>query len=130
MELPEVAGPLACSLADLERRARLHLRDEQSKPSPDNALIATLCDTVRCVREYVSSTQRRIGQIEDAVDVKLASAVAHLLEHFDTGEAFDYAAALTLIHTSGLADWARENAVLLPLRRDGVPQHERFTVKF
>jgi hypothetical protein len=63
------------------------------------------------------------------MDLKLASAIAHLLEHIDTGEAFDYATAMSLIHSSGLADWASKNAVLLPLRRDGKPQYERFTIK-
>lgn len=51
--LPQVAGRLECTLMDLERRARIHIRDEQERPNPDNALIATLCDAVRCAREYV-----------------------------------------------------------------------------
>lgn len=51
--LPMVAGRMECTLMDLERRARIHLRNEQAKSNPDNALIATLCDAVRCAREYV-----------------------------------------------------------------------------
>lgn len=52
-ELPDVAGMMDCSLAMHERRLRRQLAEEQRKASPDNALIAVLCDAVRCVREYV-----------------------------------------------------------------------------
>ena len=61
-------------------------------------------------------------------EIMLACAVAHLLEHIDTGEPMDYGAAMSLIHSSGLAEWAEKNSVLLPLRRDGKPQAGRLKV--
>lgn len=39
-------------LYELVRSAEAHLAEEQAKPNPDNGLIATLCDTVRLVREH------------------------------------------------------------------------------
>lgn len=47
-----VAGRLDRSLADFERACLVHLADEQGRPSPNNALIAVLCDAVRLAREY------------------------------------------------------------------------------
>ncbi len=64
--LPEVAGRvLPTTLADFERRCRVYLREEQAKPSPDNALVALLCDGVRLAREAVDSAyfgQFRVGR--------------------------------------------------------------------
>jgi hypothetical protein len=52
--LPDVGGRrLECTIAVFERRCQVLLGEEQRKPSPDNALIAVLCDAVRCAREYV-----------------------------------------------------------------------------
>jgi hypothetical protein len=42
------------SIADLEHRCLLLMEEEQRKIAPDNALIATLCDTVRFCREVVA----------------------------------------------------------------------------
>jgi hypothetical protein len=39
------------SLADFTRACAVHLEEEQRKPNPDTALIAVLCDAVRCARE-------------------------------------------------------------------------------
>lgn len=66
-DLPEVAGPLAVTLAQLERRARTLLGEEQRKPNPDNAVIAVLCDTVRCVREYNATVGRLLTVHDDLV---------------------------------------------------------------
>jgi hypothetical protein len=52
-ELPEVAGGLERTPESLERAWRLLLMMEQEKPSPDNALIAALCDAVRMKREWM-----------------------------------------------------------------------------
>ena len=51
--LPQVGGEvMSGSLVEFERRCRLYLEVEQSKLSPDNCLIALLCDAVRLSREY------------------------------------------------------------------------------
>lgn len=42
---------LPTTLAQFELRALRLLQDEQSKPNPDNALVAFLCDAVRLARE-------------------------------------------------------------------------------
>jgi hypothetical protein len=39
------------SIADFQRACAVHIDEEQRKPSPDTALIALLCDAVRCSRE-------------------------------------------------------------------------------
>jgi len=39
------------SIADFQRACCVHILEEQRKPSPDTALIALLCDAVRCSRE-------------------------------------------------------------------------------
>ncbi len=40
------------SIADFVRACEVTIEDEQSKPAPDTALIALLCDAVRLTREY------------------------------------------------------------------------------
>ena len=48
-----VAGSrLLGSIADFVRACETHIVEEQDMPSPNNALIATLCDAVRLAREY------------------------------------------------------------------------------
>lgn len=39
------------SIADFQRSCEAHIEEEQRKPNPDTALIALLCDAVRCSRE-------------------------------------------------------------------------------
>lgn len=58
--------------------------------------------------------------------ILLAATIAHLLEHIDTGEPLDYRAAISTLRQSGLVEWAENNAVMIPLRRDNQPQAERF----
>lgn len=58
-------------------------------------------------------------------EIMLASAIAHLLEYSDTSQSEDYAAAMSNLRGSGIVEWAEQNDVLLPVRRDGVPQFER-----
>ena len=58
--------------------------------------------------------------------IQLTSVICHLLEHIDTGQPEDYHAAMSLVDSTGLQVWARENKVLLPLRRDGIQQADRF----
>lgn len=60
----------------------------------------------------------------------MTDCIAHLLEHIDTGETLDYGAAMNNLHASGLVKFAEENPVLLPVRRDGKDQAERFNVSF
>ena len=50
-ELPEVAGRMSRSIAELEHAIKVLLGEEQAKISPDTALISVLCDTVRFIRE-------------------------------------------------------------------------------
>ena len=64
----------------------------------------------------------------DNEKIMVASCIAHLLEHIDTGEALDYGASISNLHESGLVKWAEDNAALLPVRRDGADQAERFNV--
>jgi hypothetical protein len=45
------------SNADFERRCLVYLAEEQDKLSPDNGLIALLCDGVRLAREYSAAMQ-------------------------------------------------------------------------
>jgi hypothetical protein len=45
------------SNADFEHRCMVYLAEEQDKLSPDNGLIALLCDGVRLAREYSSAMQ-------------------------------------------------------------------------
>ena len=56
----------------------------------------------------------------------LAATIAHLLEFIDDGEVLDREAAKSTLEQSGLADWAKKNEVMLPLRRDGQKQWKRF----
>ena len=59
-ELPEVAGRhIEGSLEALERRAKFYIAEQQEKPSPDNALIALFCDTIRLCREYADTVENR-----------------------------------------------------------------------
>jgi hypothetical protein len=51
-EMSLVAGTyMDRSIADFQRACETHIAEEQRKPNPDTALIALLCDAVRCSRE-------------------------------------------------------------------------------
>lgn len=53
IELPAVGGRrIDCSNAAFEHRCLVYLAREQAKLSPDNGMIALLCDAVRITREY------------------------------------------------------------------------------
>lgn len=53
LTLPEVGGrTCSMSTSDLERACLVHLMEEQSNLLPNNALINTLCESVRLAREY------------------------------------------------------------------------------
>jgi len=52
-KLPEVEGAMEGSIANLERACRVLIKEEQEKVSPNNTLIAVLCNSVRMGREYV-----------------------------------------------------------------------------
>jgi hypothetical protein len=57
-DLPAVGGRrLDCSNAQFEWKCLCALKREQEKIAPDNAVIAVLCDAVRCVREYSDMMQ-------------------------------------------------------------------------
>ena len=58
--LPSVVGRMECSNEELEHRCLIYIGLEQEKIMPDNALIAVLCDAVRCAREY--SREMQINQ--------------------------------------------------------------------
>ena len=52
-DLPEVGGRRMLRAHDeFERACKIHLMDEQEKISPDNSLVALLCDAVRLSREF------------------------------------------------------------------------------
>lgn len=48
------------SLHEFERACLTHLEEEQSKPNPDNALIALLCDAVRLKREHTELFRKTV----------------------------------------------------------------------
>lgn len=65
-ELPAVGGRrLDCSNAEFERRCLTAIYREQEKLMPDNAVIAVLCDAVRCVREYSDNMQASVSPNAD-----------------------------------------------------------------
>ena len=43
------------SVADFVRSCEVLIREQQERASPDNAVIATLCDAVRLAREFVDA---------------------------------------------------------------------------
>jgi len=52
MGLPAIEGVfMNRSIADFQRACQVHIAEEQRRPNPDTALIALLCDAVRCSRE-------------------------------------------------------------------------------
>ncbi len=52
--LPSVAGDrLLTTIREFSRRTLVLLEEEQRKPSPDNALVGHLCETVRFTREHI-----------------------------------------------------------------------------
>lgn len=54
MELPKVEGrQMLTTISQHERACLVHLMEEQEKISPNNALVAVLCDSVRLCREYL-----------------------------------------------------------------------------
>lgn len=60
-DLPAVGGRMIdCSLNDMERRARIFLKNEQDKIAPDTAMVAFLCDVVRLSREYGDSMRAKV----------------------------------------------------------------------
>lgn len=57
-KLPQVEGRRCLmSLADMERRGRLLIREEQEKANPDNMLIDFICNAVRLGREQVDNVK-------------------------------------------------------------------------
>ncbi len=62
---------------------------------------------------------------EEMLLMRAMNAVVHLIEHIDTEEPLDLAAAIAMLNDSALTDWIRKNPVLLPVRRDGVSLLER-----
>ena len=53
-----ITGRLTCSIEDFSNRCEVLIEEEQNKLSPDNALIAVLCDAIRLGRrEYVEYVQ-------------------------------------------------------------------------
>lgn len=64
--------------------------------------------------------------VDRTSSVILGSAIAHLLEYVDTGHPFDRIAAMDLIGAYGLDIFAEAHPELLPTRRDGISQADRF----
>ena len=64
--LPAVGGRrMDCTNAMFEQRCLVCLRNEQEKTSPDNGLIALICDAVRLVREYNDSMRRPVDPLKE-----------------------------------------------------------------
>ena len=61
----------------------------------------------------------------DAVFIQFGSIIGHLLEYIDTQELLDLSAAMASLQASNLPDYAENNEVLLPVRRDMKRQCER-----
>jgi hypothetical protein len=60
-ELPDYAGrSLPMSIDEFEHKCRIHMLEEQSKPSPDNALINILCHALGLAREFVDLASKPI----------------------------------------------------------------------
>lgn len=62
----------------------------------------------------------------DTNKILAAAVVGHLLEFIDTGEELDLAAAMNCLKQSDLPAFAKENPVMIPLRRDHRSQAQRF----
>ncbi len=61
-DLPSVEGVyMNRSIADFQRACRVRINEEQRKPNPDTALIALLCDAVRCSRELSKNAIQRLN---------------------------------------------------------------------
>jgi hypothetical protein len=59
--LPEIGGEmLPGTIHDHVRACRIHIAEEQRKPNPDNALIETLCNSVRFAREHCNERLDRL----------------------------------------------------------------------
>lgn len=59
LDLPVVAGRMDCSIRDHEQACLVLLDQEQRKISPDNRIIATLCDSVKMGREWAERVRQR-----------------------------------------------------------------------
>lgn len=101
-DLPAVGGrSLNRPIADLERACLVLLAEEQRTISPNNALIAVLCDTVRLGREYSDAMIEQLKTPhERAVADRLAGEVCRMIDQGDldarsgAGDAvLDYASA-------------------------------------
>lgn len=58
-ELPLVEGAyMDRSVVDFQRSCLVHIAEEQRKPAPDTALIALLCDAIRCSRELTTAYRK------------------------------------------------------------------------
>jgi hypothetical protein len=70
------------TIADLERACLVLLDKEQRRANPDNALIATLCESVRMGREYCNYVLRRTPDEEETAARKedLAVQAEEMLE--------------------------------------------------
>ena len=60
--------------------------------------------------------------MNDAIALKIACALCHLVEHNDTGELADLLAYNSLLNEPEVKSWIENNQIMLPLRRDGLPQ--------
>lgn len=97
--IPAVGGDrIDCSIATLERRFLIALKDEQEKPSPDNSLIALFCDGVRLGREYCNAMKTPIARVTDRASGVAEKGLRDLeidvaMERMTIGEALRLAAA-------------------------------------
>lgn len=103
--LPAVEGVyMDRSIADFQRACRVHLAEEQAKPNPDTALIAVLCDAVRCSRELSQASARAMdaeggGEGQDRVNLR-QGCVCQCCDHLEGSDcACD-------CHSEGLCSWA------------------------
>jgi hypothetical protein len=72
-----VAGRMERTLAEFEGACLVHLDDEQRRATPDNALIALLCDAVRLKREHVElASLRQIASTSQSDEMELRAEIA------------------------------------------------------
>ena len=110
-------------LLELARWLSLRAEDPDYLPADDRV---KLSDSSQAIRDSLADDETPALLMNNNLTIQLTSAIAHLLEYIDTSQPEDMFAAMSLIDSAGLQAWARENAVLLPHRRDDMPQADRF----
>lgn len=79
--LPQVGGSIMeWSLEDFAHKCRFYLGEEQEKPSPDNGLVAVLCNAVRLAREQVKMAKSNLESRTPTAPPALVETVKKAIE--------------------------------------------------